>query len=346
MADKTLIKQSLQEASNELNVALTPSGKVLTLVDFCESYLKLPPKELVEFCSEELINEVPIITVSEATFADYGEKLETGVKNIWQKIRGGGNTQKSAEGSHNVFQKMGDALNTKGSALRNAPMLQVINPTTQVARYYAFPALSLNRPGHKQVLDKIIQKEQGEGNIVNQIPINHEARVAALKAGNYAVISMPPTEANKKQAIEIALKKLDTIVQQANNFVSTNLFISDEEANQLKQSVQQAVTGVSTAVSQMAATDEVATMAAQVDADQKTVPSQPTATVSATGTSGEVRNQPRPSATVTAPSVAPKAAVSGAVASPTPGTANLQAPGTFTYNPVSPAIVGEPVSPV
>jgi gas vesicle protein len=249
-------KLALEQSLKELHVPTDrlDKGKKYSIVEFCNDYLQLPLEETT-VVSKELMSDMPAIYLKEDNWGDtlqrwgqskasqYGNQIRSAAQNKFG-VGSTGNAPKIQQSWSSPVKKIGqgiqDLFNTKGSALRNSPMIRVDDNAKGVTKYIAFPDLDLERPGHKRVLDTIIQGMNKDGRQAQQINVAAPERAAAQQAGNYAEISTPDSGENKKQAVEAALQQLEDLVTKNKDAVSKYSFMSAEELAELQKEIASA----------------------------------------------------------------------------------------------------------
>ena len=179
-----------------------------------------------------------------------------------------GNFQAAAGNTNNPITAAQDFLGTKSSILRNSPLIRVTDAKTNTSKYFAFPDLDVTRPGHMQVLNAIIAKEQDEGKTVENIPVNHEARLAASKAGKITQIQFNRTdETNKKSALQNILNQIQQFITTTNTGLKKYAFISQDEVSGIQNSINSMFTKAQQALNQVQTEtgDEIKTAVQQMD---------------------------------------------------------------------------------
>jgi hypothetical protein len=272
-------KLALEQSLKELHVSTDrlDKGKKYSIVEFCNDYLQLPLEETM-IVSKELMSDMPAIYLKEDNWGDtfqrwgqskasqYGNRIRSAAQNKFG-VGSTGNAPKIQQSWSSPIKKIGqgvqDLFNTKGSALRNSPMVRVDDNAKGVTKYIAFPDLDLERPGHKRVLDTIIQGMNKDGRQAQQINVAAPERAAAQQAGNYAEISTPDSGENKKQAVEAALQQLEDLVTKNKDAVSKYSFMSAEELAELQKEI-------SSAAGQAAQTINAAQNETQADTQEMT----------------------------------------------------------------------------
>lgn len=284
----SLLNESLKELGLH-NQLLRPMERITIVEYFTKMSPSMSHEDLSEACHTLLESDICYITIEEAgqaaqnTAKILGRGM-TAMSSIGDRIRSAaqgnratGNQQLApTTGVTKPIQQAQDFFNTKGSTIRNSPMIRVTDPKGQLSKYFVFPDLDLSRPGHDKVFQAVVSKEESEGNKVENIPINHEARLAAQKAGNYTNISLHRDKNdNRKNEIITALDNADKLISTERNKFRNYSYATSDELRALQQNVTNTFGTLTHTLDQAAKSDpmnnpeQVAkTLETQVDAAQ------------------------------------------------------------------------------
>ena len=274
MSPKQLYTQVPQKISlleylvSNTNLSLTEAAIIcVDLVDF-DSYDSVTIQEADGYFNRagKYFGNSLLANLGQNVGSAIGNKIRSTAQSAFNP--NSGNFQAAAGNTNNPITAAQDFLGTKSSILRNSPLIRVTDSKTNTSKYFAFPDLDVTRPGHMQVLNAIIAKEQGEGKTVENIPVNHEARLAAAKAGNVTQIQFNRTdETNKKSALQNILNQIQQFITTTNTGLKKYAFISQDEVSGIQNSINSMFTKAQQALNQVQTEtgDEIKTAVQQMD---------------------------------------------------------------------------------
>lgn len=232
MMDKKMLSL-LNDSLAELDVRINDE-KTLSIVEFCLEYTNLRGQELIYFCEDMIKSSIPSIVLTESAFSNVGDRI----KHTFNTVTQGRGASRDAEKTNskplsgsllrNRAQQAGNWFGTRASQVRNSAMIEIAGGKGEATRYLVFPDLDMSRPGHPQILQSIIDKENKEGKSASEIPPNDERR--ANIASRATEVRLPDAASGKnKAAVVKALDDLSKYANQQKLAFSRYNFVAPEE---------------------------------------------------------------------------------------------------------------------
>ena len=231
------VSELLNDSMKQLNILpeTVEVNRVYSIVEFCQEHLKLSENDTIDFCIK-YVHKFPAFTVNELVLE---EGMWDDVRNKMRNVGKYGVQPKPAAppNKFNIPAKLGNAFKTDTSFIMNSPMIKVVDPKNMSAKFFVFPDLDLNQPGHMEILQNIMKQQSTEGKTATPVDTGSGDRQMAARSKAITTIGTSGSN-NKREDLTKALTQLATTISNAQKTnASTKMAISPQQVAAIKNDI-------------------------------------------------------------------------------------------------------------